>query len=116
MEDFQVILQRKIKYYGKTEAAYEFAADEFATRKMIDENLSMLKMAELHMDERACLVLRDKISELQAMIKPDSCPNCKEIVEQCACMRNICHKCGKPVGNITFTVCDDCWDETFKKK
>lgn len=28
MEDFQTILQRKINYYGKTEAAYEFAAEE----------------------------------------------------------------------------------------
>ena len=38
------------------------------------------------------------------------CPNCKETKKECACMRNICHKCGKPVGNITFTICDDCWD------
>lgn len=37
----------------------------------------------------------------------EPCPNCKETVEQCACMRNICHKCKKPVGNITFTICDD---------
>lgn len=47
MKDFQTILQRKINYYGKTEAAYEFAAEEYATRKMIDENLSMLKMTKL---------------------------------------------------------------------
>jgi hypothetical protein len=69
MEDFQTILQRKINYYGKTEAAYEFAAEEYATRKMIDENLSMLKMAKLHMNGRACLVLKDRISELEAMIR-----------------------------------------------
>ena len=69
MEDFQTILQRKINYYGKTEAAYEFAAEEYSTRKMIDENLSMLKMAKLHMDERACIVLKDRISELEAMIR-----------------------------------------------
>lgn len=24
---------------------------------------------------------------------------------------NKCDKCGKPVGNNVFTVCDDCWDE-----
>lgn len=46
----------------------------------------------------------------------EPCPNCKETVEQCACMRNICHKCEKPVGNITFTICDDCWDIEFPPK
>ena len=45
-------------------------------------------------------------------LKP--CSNCKETVEECACMRNICIECGKPVGNITFTVCDDCWDKESK--
>lgn len=45
-----------------------------------------------------------------------SCPNCKETKQPCACMRNICHKCGKPVGNITFTVCDECWDIEFPPK
>jgi hypothetical protein len=43
------------------------------------------------------------------IIKP--CPNCKETKKECACIRNKCIKCGKPVGNITFTVCDDCWDK-----
>ena len=69
MENYQTILERKISYYGRTEAAYEFAAEEYSTRKMIDENLSMLKMTKLHMDERACLVLKDRISELEAMIR-----------------------------------------------
>lgn len=40
----------------------------------------------------------------------EPCPNCKESIEQCACIRNKCNKCGNPVGNITFSVCDDCWD------
>ena len=39
------------------------------------------------------------------------CPNCQEPTGQCACMRNECMLCGKPVGNITFTVCDDCWEK-----
>lgn len=26
-------------------------------------------------------------------------------------MRNKCNTCGKPVGNITFSVCDECWDK-----
>lgn len=39
------------------------------------------------------------------------CPNCKEMNVNCACMRNKCLHCGKPVGNITFAACDDCWDK-----
>jgi transcriptional regulator with XRE-family HTH domain len=39
------------------------------------------------------------------------CPNCKETNSECACIRNKCIRCGDPVGNITFTVCDDCWDK-----
>ena len=42
------------------------------------------------------------------------CPNCKEKKKKCACIRNICIECGKPVGNITFTVCDDCWDKSVR--
>jgi uncharacterized protein (DUF1778 family) len=33
---FKEILERKIKYYGKTEAAYEFAAEEYSN-KLIKE-------------------------------------------------------------------------------
>lgn len=39
------------------------------------------------------------------------CPNCKETVQPCACERNRCNLCGGPVGNITFSRCDDCWDD-----
>jgi hypothetical protein len=38
------------------------------------------------------------------------CPNCKERKTVCACLRNTCLQCGFPVGNITFSVCDSCWD------
>lgn len=38
------------------------------------------------------------------------CCNCKEPLPDCACMRNVCVHCGAPVGNITFSVCDRCWD------
>lgn len=41
-------------------------------------------------------------------LKP--CTNCKEKTKECACMRNKCLWCGKSVGNITFTCCDDCWE------
>lgn len=46
----------------------------------------------------------------------EPCPNCRETFEECACMRNICRKCSNPVGNITFSVCDDCWDEKHGKQ
>ena len=37
---------------------------------------------------------------------PATCPNCKKPNDgNCDCMS------GKPVGNITFSVCDNCWDE-----
>lgn len=45
----------------------------------------------------------------------EPCPNCKETQSECACMRNICIRCGNPVGNITFTLCDDCWDIDLRK-
>jgi hypothetical protein len=31
-------------------------------------------------------------------------------------MRNICNRCGKPVGNITFSFCDACWNKEDKLK
>jgi len=39
------------------------------------------------------------------------CPNCHETEKRCACARNKCTGCGKPVGNITFSLCDDCWEK-----
>ena len=47
--------------------------------------------------------------ELTSSEQP-ACPNCKECQTVCACLRNTCFRCGSPVGNITFTVCDACWD------
>jgi NAD-dependent SIR2 family protein deacetylase len=43
------------------------------------------------------------------------CYNCGETVDECACMRNKCIRCGRPVGNITFTICDECWDKEHSK-
>jgi hypothetical protein len=45
-----------------------------------------------------------------------ACPNCKERKVVCACLRNTCFQCGKPVGNITFTVCDECWNKPPNEK
>lgn len=46
------------------------------------------------------------------MVKTDytECPNCKEKSPECGCIRNKCARCNGPVGNITFTICDKCWD------
>ena len=44
------------------------------------------------------------------------CPNCKENKLKCACMRNMCRICNKPVGNITFTLCDECWQQHVARK
>ena len=43
------------------------------------------------------------------------CPNCGEPDNgNCACTRNKCLRCGQPVGNITFTFCDKCWEKEKK--
>ncbi len=39
------------------------------------------------------------------------CSNCGKMELECACMRNKCIECGNPVGNITFSVCGDCWNK-----
>jgi hypothetical protein len=31
-------------------------------------------------------------------------------------MRNKCVDCGEPVGNITFTACDSCWDKKHSRE
>ena len=51
------------------------------------------------------------LQKITKRLKIKPCPNCKETKEECKCMRNKCIRCRKPVGNITFTVCDDCWDK-----
>jgi len=43
------------------------------------------------------------------------CGNCSETKTPCACERNIC-KCGKPVWNITFTLCDKCWNIKYPRR
>ena len=68
MENFEKVLNKKQEYYGKTEGSYHTAAEEYATRKMIEENKSILEMAKLHMDNRAIIVLENRIKELKNMI------------------------------------------------
>lgn len=49
--------------------------------------------------------------EIQWESKIEPCPNCGERKVECACVRNLCFSCGKPVGNIVFTICDECWNK-----
>lgn len=58
--------------------------------------------------------IADKALFIADVVEP--CANCKETVKECACLRNICHKCQKPVGNVTFTICNECWDIEFPPK
>ena len=64
-----------------------------------------------HTDEPSMNHYAKRIAHLYSA--GEECPNCKETGEECACARNKCNKCGKPVGNITFTVCDECWDKEY---
>ena len=79
--------------------------------------LSCLNAFNIAVNERENWFGRGKEAQqikLEESQKP--CPNCKEIVEICECMRNKCMDCGKPVGNITFSVCDDCWNENSRNR
>ena len=42
--DFKKILNRKIKHYGKTEAAYEFAAEEYGLELFKQSQTEYLKL------------------------------------------------------------------------
>ena len=94
----------------------------------MEKNCNTCKFATLLMREMPCIECDINLSNWQpADISPDlccgitdsvvsqgePCSNCKETINPCACMRNICRKCGKPVGNITFAICDECWNAEF---
>jgi hypothetical protein len=49
---------------GSGQVAYSNAVNAIINA-MVQENRSMLEMAERHMDERACMVLRDRIFSLE---------------------------------------------------
>lgn len=44
------------------------AMDKYSIVKMIEENKSLLKMAELHMDSRAILVITERIKNLESSL------------------------------------------------
>jgi hypothetical protein len=54
--------------------------------------------------------IMDAMADFAKEEKPEMCANCGKPADgNCDCMKNKCIKCGKPVGNITFTYCDTCW-------
>jgi hypothetical protein len=79
METNNTILQRHFTKEFGHDGHGEFmpyilkSMEEYSIRKMIDENLSMLKMAELHMDGRTCIVLSNRISELERSLSEYGC-------------------------------------------
>ena len=86
-------------------------------KQKLEETLNRLyKENQLSIDAYAELMeFADPNQALQLQqggVVPSACPNCKEPMNtECACLRNKCVRCLEPVGNITFTVCDDCWDK-----
>jgi hypothetical protein len=58
----------------------------------------------------------DRRDNRRQIMRTEPCKNCGELLVECACMRNKCIRCGRPVGNITFSICDDCWDIEFPPK
>jgi len=74
---------------------------------------SLTPFSALHLMD---LARADERQKMKAENVNHPCPNCDEYEKECACMRNICKDCGKPVGNITFSVCDKCWDKAHPKK
>ena len=69
MEAYEQILKRKIEYYGKTEAAYEFAAEELATQSRIEENITILRYAEKIGNGGLEFKMHSRIQELENMIR-----------------------------------------------
>lgn len=63
------ILKKKQKHYGETKASFEFAAEEYATRKLIEENESILEMGKLHIGIILRIIINNRIKELEDMIK-----------------------------------------------
>ena len=76
--DFKEILNRKIEHYGKTEAAYEFAAEEYTNRLIKEAQTEQLR--------------------LHGVVKPFYC-NDKEyhLIDKC---RSQCYKCANMIEKI----------------
>jgi len=74
-----------------------------------------IRNPSIHVYDQILEVMTEQIGKLRSLVDhlPDNneCSQCHETKDPCACMRNKCVRCGKPVGNVTFTVCDDCWED-----
>jgi len=79
METYEDILKRKQAYYGKTKAAYEFAAIEYAVQKMIEENRIIMQIENDQKNGIAVMLLQKRIHELEAMIKETSNKKCTNL-------------------------------------
>lgn len=76
------------------------------------KTLPLCKCAKVFGDA-AMKAIENVVSEAERRMKPSvsTCKNCNEPDNgNCACMRNKCKMCGAPVGNVTFTYCDKCWN------
>ena len=92
--------------FNGTRGNYYFMANN-------DKQWDLSKPNELTLISPSDYLLLLSAPESQAHLlteRSEPCGNCKETIKECACMRNICFKCNKPVGNITFSVCDECWN------
>lgn len=74
MESAETILFQEIKEYLALGASIQSAKvsivnamELYAISKQIEENKSILAMAELHMDERAIVVLKQRIFDLEKL-------------------------------------------------
>ena len=70
MKDFQTILQEKIDYYGKTEAAYELAAEEYARQLFQSQKVEFLEQVKIGFDicsdySTLCLGYRNLVDRIR---------------------------------------------------
>ena len=76
-----------------------------------------IRNPSIHAYDQILEVMTEQIGKLRSLVDhlPEhECTQCHETNDPCACMRNKCVRCGKPVGNVTFTLCDDCWENRKK--
>ncbi len=66
--DFKDILHRKQLYYGHTEAAHDFAVEEYSTRNRIDENKYIMRISKDDLSEVTIILIENRIVELESMI------------------------------------------------
>jgi hypothetical protein len=70
MKDFKTILKEKIDYYGQTEAAYEFASEEYLESLKQDYKVKLLEEVKLGFDicsdySTACLGYRNLVERIR---------------------------------------------------